>query len=79
MRELLKKAVLAKGVTMRLEVTISINSRDEEIKLVSSEKSSLKECADELITTLNGYKPQEDSSFLIERMREQLQNILQGC
>ena len=64
---------------MRLEVTISINSRDEEIKLVSSENGSLRECADELVTTLNGYKPQEDTSFLIERMKKQLQNILQGC
>lgn len=79
MRELLKKCSSKIGVTMRLEVTISINSRDEEIKLVSSENSSLKECADELFTTLNGYKPQEDTSFLIERMKKQLQNILQGC
>lgn len=60
---------------MRLELVLTRNTVGEEIKLYSSEKTSLKECANELLYNLQDMK-KKGKTKKIERMIEELENIL---
>ncbi|MFW9852334.1 MAG: hypothetical protein ACFFDS_05300 [Candidatus Thorarchaeota archaeon] len=62
---------------MRLELVLTRNTVGEEIKLYSSEKASLSECANELLYNLQDMK-KKGKTKKIERMIEELQNILKA-
>ncbi len=59
---------------MRLEITIARNNMEEEIKLISSERDNVKQCADELLINLIKL-PESAKNEVTERMVEELKKI----
>ena len=63
------------GDNLRLELVITRNNLGEEIKLYSSEKNSLQECAKEILNTFYEIKKKRRTKK-IERMVGELENLI---
>ena len=60
---------------MRMELTIAGYNIEQEIKLISSERDNVLQCADELLTNITNL-PESAKSSITERMVEELEKIL---